>query len=119
MLMLRNNHSMKLRLNPFKTRKTRFFLLTKYWEINLHVSYKSDHSVIVSKLHFQHGKGLWNNSLLFNNEYINCINNKIDDVILQYCLPVYNHENVLSLDKADVQFTINIIFGNIVNGNTW
>ena len=56
----------------------------------------------------EHGKGFWkfNNSLLKDKEYVDCMNKKIDSVILQYCLPVYNTENVLNIDKSQLQFII-------------
>lgn len=66
------------------------------------ISYKSDHSLILFKLCFsktEHGTGV--------RYYVNCINNKIDEVIPQYCLPVYDLDNVLLLDTADLQFSNN------------
>ena len=76
------------------------------------ISYKSDHSIILLELQFTvrtHGKGFWkfNNSVLEDIEYVNLINLKINDVIQQYCLPVYNIKNVLNIDRLEVQFVIN------------
>lgn len=57
----------------------------------------------------KHGKGLWkfNNSLLNDIDYLNCINAKIEEIKQQYCLPVYCLDNLLDVKNDDIQFTIN------------
>ena len=50
----------------------------------------------ISFVQFQNGKPLWkhNNSLLNDEDYIEIINNKIDEVKKQYALPVYNMDQI-------------------------
>ena len=57
-----------------------------------------------STLFLNHGKSYWkfNDSLLNDIEYINHINSKNDYVIKQYCLPTYNVENVLQIDRSEI-----------------
>ena len=103
-------------LSPLQKGRLDFFLIDQNLlsfvrNCDIDISYRSDHSIIVLELQFskqEHGKGFWkfNNSLLKDKEYVDCINKKIDSVILQYCLPVYNTENVLNIDKSQLQFII-------------
>jgi hypothetical protein len=105
------------RLTPLQQGRLDLFLITNNMmqyvrECEIDISYKSDHSPILLKLCIsprEHGKGLWkfNNSLLNDIDYINCINNKIDEIIKQYCLPIYNLNNVLTVNKEDIQFSVN------------
>ena len=58
-------------------------------------SYRSDHSSIELELivnKFVQGKGLWkfNNSLLTSEDYLNLINESINDEKLKYAVPVYD-----------------------------
>ena len=102
---------------PFTKRTTRLYLLSKELKpflrnCDIDVSYKSDHSIILIVLQcteIKHGKGLWkfNNSLLHDIDYINCINKKIDEILLQYCLPVYDHDYATNMDRSQVQLVIN------------
>ena len=74
-------------------------------------SYRSDHSPIRLKLKFndfKKGKGLWklNNSLLYDKTYIDEINKKINEIIIQYAVPLYNFENIDSIPKDSIQLTI-------------
>ena len=69
-----------------------------------------------------HGKGLWkfNNALLNDIDFLNCINNKIDEIKLQYSLPVYNRGYVLDIKKNnDIDFFINdeLFYRDTFNGN--
>ena len=105
------------RLSPLQRGRLDFFLMTLTLlpflrNCDIDISYRSDHSVIVLQLQLSkqnHGKGFWklNNSLLNDKDYIDCINRKIDSIILQYCLPVYNTDNVLKMEPSDLQFIIN------------
>lgn len=104
------------RKTPIKQARLDFFLLSE--EIssmvnfsNIEPSYKSDHSMVTMSLildEFQHGKGLWkhNNSHLSNPEYLKTINAKILEVKTQYCLPIYNKENIDKISDSELQFTI-------------
>ena len=96
------------RLDFFLTTKSLIPLLRN---CDIDISYRSDHSIIVLELQFsnqKHGKGYWkfNNSLLNDIEYVNLINKKINNVILQYSLPVYNRENIINIDRSELQFII-------------
>ena len=78
---------------------------------NIDISYRSDHSSINLELKLAkqiHGKRLWkyNNSLLTHNEYIECVNKKIDEIKAQYCLPIYNIDNINIISNKDLQSTI-------------
>ena len=105
------------RLTPLQRGRLDFFLMTLTLlpclrNCDIDISYKSDHSIIFLELQLSeqnHGKGFWklNNSLLNDKAYVDCINRKIDSVILQYCLPVYNIDNVLKMEPSDIQFIIN------------
>ena len=62
---------------------------------NIRPGYRSDHSVTEIEIvlnNFKCGKGIWkfNNSLLKQKEYLNLINNAIQDEIFKYAIPVYN-----------------------------
>lgn len=58
---------------------------------------------------FEHDKGLWkhNNSLLTDTEYLKAINSKILEIKRQYCVPVYNLENIDQIPDDELQLTIN------------
>ena len=62
----------------------------------------------VSYVQFQKGKPLWkhNNSLLNDKDYIEIINNKIDEVKNQYALPVYNMDQINNIPDDQIQFVI-------------
>lgn len=75
-------------------------------------SYRSDHSAISISLvfnDFKKGRGLWkfNNSLLYDNDYLECIRDFILQVKKQYALPVYNINNLHQLPDENILFTIN------------
>ena len=63
----------------------------------------------ISFVQFQKGKPLWkhNNSLLNDKDYIELINNKIDEVKKQYALPVYNMDQINNIPDDQIQFVIN------------
>ena len=58
---------------------------------------------------FIKSKGLWkfNNSLLKDIDFLNLINKKIEDIKIQYALPVYKTENIGNISNDIIQFTIN------------
>lgn len=103
--------------NPLKQARLDFFLIstsliTQVKKCDILTSFRSDHSpiMLVLKLNeFKHGKGLWkfNNSLLNIPEYVQSINNHIDEIKKQYALPIYNRENILDLPDSKIQFFIN------------
>ena len=103
--------------NPLQQARLDYFLLSPFMlpyceDVVIKPSFQSDHSIVVMKLklcNLRHGKGLWkhNNSLLKDIQYVNEINEKIEDIKKQYAVPVYNVKNLNSVSNADIQFTIN------------
>lgn len=76
------------------------------------ISYRSDHSIVFISLKFndfKHGSGLWkfNNSLLKDLEYVQSINCHINQIKMQYAVPVYKKESILDIPDSEIQFTIN------------
>jgi hypothetical protein len=94
-----------------------FFLITENILSNLknckvEPSYRSDHSMIILELEFNpfiRGKGLWkfNNSLLYDIDYINMVKEKKLDVKNQYSALVYNFDEMDNVSNEDIHFTIN------------
>ena len=86
--------------NSRKQARLDFFLITSHMidiihKANIRPGYRSDHSVTEIEIvlnRFKRGKGIWkfNNSLLKQKEYLNLINNAIQDEIFKYAIPVYN-----------------------------
>lgn len=105
------------RTNPLKQARLDFFLITEdllpnIKKCKIEPSYKSDHSITsiqVSFTNISHGKGLWkhNNSLLSDIDYLNSIKKKITEIKRQYCLPVYDIENLDNIPNEEIQFIIN------------
>ena len=102
---------------PLKMARLDFFLISENLlssinSCNIEPGYRSDHSIIVLKCNFTQfvkGKPLWklNNSLLSDINYLNIINDKINEIKTQYALPIYNIENINNISNTDLQFTIN------------
>ena len=86
--------------NPMKQARLDYFLISdKMTDIfdncMIRPSYRSDHSIVELDIimnNFEIGKGIWklNVNLLKNIDYINLINNLIDEEKHKYALPVYN-----------------------------
>ena len=103
--------------NPLKQARLDFFLISENFSsdiksCDIDSSYRSDHSPIKLCLKFDNfvkGKGLWkfNNSLLYDIEYVKQINKKINEVISQYALPIYNFDNLDNIPIDSLQLTIN------------
>jgi hypothetical protein len=75
-------------------------------------SYRSDHSTIILELEFNpfiRGKGLWkfNNSLLYDIDYINMVKETNLDVKKQCSALVYNFDEIDNVSNEDIHFTIN------------
>ena len=86
-------------------------MLTNLKDSKIEFSYRSDHSMIVLELEFNpflRGKGLWkfNNSLLYDKEYIDIVKQKIREVKVQYSALVYNFDNFDEIQDEDLQLTI-------------
>lgn len=104
------------RKNPLKQARLDLFLITESLVNSVQTSkietgYKSDHSMVTLSMamdNFEHGRALWkhNNSLLTDMEYLKIINAKILDVKKQYCLPVYNLDNIDEIPDNELQLVI-------------
>ena len=102
--------------NPIKQARLDFFLVSENLLCNILKSaiepgYRSDNSfpsIVLKFNEFKKGKGLWkfNNSLLMEKEYLNIVKSCIEDVKLQYCLPVYNRESIHDIPEENLQFLI-------------
>ena len=103
--------------SPIKQARLDYFLISQDLlasvnKSSIEGSYRSDHSMIIldiSFVQFQKGKPLWKhtNSLLNDKDYIEIINNKIDEVKKQYALPVYNMDQINNIPDDQIQFVIN------------
>ena len=75
-------------------------------------SYRSDHNPITMSFNFNHftvGKVMWkfNKSLLNDIEYVNSINDLIDQVKSEYMVPIYNIDNISNISNSELQLVIN------------
>ena len=103
--------------SPLKQGRLDFFLLSESLLSSLDTcyiesSYRSDHSAISLSLtfnDFKKGHGLWkfNNSLLYDDKYLECIRDIILKVKKQYAVPVYNMDNLHMVSDENIFFTIN------------
>ena len=101
---------------PYKTGQTRFFLVSQSFYPNVHDlkiqnSYRSDHSPIILQIkrnNFRIGRGLWkfNNSLLYDPNYVHIVKEVINKTKEQYASLVYNRENLNLIDSNEIDFTI-------------
>lgn len=108
---------MEEKKNPLKQSRLDFFLISETLlsgleKCNIESSYRSDHSMISLSIafnNFKKGRGLWkfNNSLLYDENYLDCIRGVILEVKKQYAAPVYNFGNIHNIPDADISFTIN------------
>ena len=103
--------------NPIKQSRLDFFLvsdtiLQSITDSNILPGYRTDHSIIYITLkfnEFQRGRGLWkfNNDLLKDPTYLEIVKKCILRVKKQYCVPVYDMENIENIKNDSIQFTIN------------
>ena len=105
------------RTAPLKQSRLDFFLISNSLlrstsSCDIEPGYRTDHSVIILSLQFEKfekGRGLWkfNNSLLYDKDFLELINNKIQDIKKQYAVPVYNFDNIENISNTEIGFTIN------------
>ena len=75
--------------------------------------YRSDHCIVTLFLKNEEMKGknrsFWkfNNSLLYDKNYVNLIKLCIHNVKKQYSVPLYNFDNIDTISNQDIQFVIN------------
>ena len=87
-------------------------LLSSLANAKIHHSYRSDHSSISISIklnNFTLGKGFWkfNATLLADLDYLNMINNVIENTKVEYAIPVYNLDNIKNIPNSELQFSIN------------
>ena len=75
--------------------------------------YRTDHSFVVMRMcmkEVEKGPGIWkmNESVLQDSEYVELVNTTIINTIIQYAIPIYNHEYISDTNNyRHIQFTIN------------
>jgi hypothetical protein len=96
-------------------------LLSGLEKCSIEPSYRSDHSIISLSIkcnECKKGRGLWkfNNSLLYDEKYLDCIKNTILEVKNQYAISIYNFDNIHNVADADISFLINdkLFFGELL-----
>ena len=106
------------RFNTIQQSRLDFFLIsdslvTSVKNVDIISGYRSDHSIvslsIINDMTNFRPKTYWkfNNTLLYDKDYVKMIKETIKHIIKQYCLPVYNLENIEDIDTKDIQFSIN------------
>lgn len=75
-------------------------------------SYRSDHSPVTLQFklnEFVRGRGFWkfNNSPLYDKEYVDIVKKIIHSVKIEYSCLIYNRKNIETIKLDDIQFTIN------------
>lgn len=75
-------------------------------------SYRSDHSSVTLQFKlnaFVRGRGFWkfNNSLLYDKEYVDIVLKIINYVKTEYFCLIYNRKNNETINMDDIQLTIN------------
>ena len=103
--------------SPLKQSRLDFFLISddllpSLKDSNIETSYRTDHSIITLNLvfnDFKGGKGLWkfNNSLLYDKEYLDMVKNKILEVKTQYLAPQNDYDDVSQIPNSEILFYIN------------
>ena len=86
--------------------------MTYTYDTNIGLSYNSDHSPVILYFKFEdneHDKGLWkfNNSLLYDPQYVEQVNNVISNTKLQYAVPVYTIDDINNIPDPELQPSIN------------
>ena len=102
--------------NPIKQARLDYFLISESLlnlapYVKFENSYRSDHCPVVMGVktnEFLKGRGFWklNNSLLADKEYVNLIKEKIKNIKLQYACPIYNFNNIDSIENDKIQFML-------------
>ena len=105
----RKNLSKKARLDYFIISSTLTDLIDKTLII-LKIDW-TDHAFIQLHIvtnHFNRGKGTWklNCNLLYNEKYIQLVNETIEKIKLEYTVTIYNKNNIGNIDDNLVKFTI-------------
>lgn len=102
--------------NPIKQARLDYFLISENFmsnvaDVQINPGYRSDHSMIILNVQlneFVKGRGLWkfNSTLLSDKDYVSKVKSCITNVKKQYAVPVYELDNIESIDNNDIQFSI-------------
>ena len=103
--------------NPMKCGRSDMFFITSdlissTHDVIIKPGYRTDHSFLVMTLHVKEidrGPGIWkiNNSILQDTEYTDIVNEVVKQTVVQYAIPVYEHEYVTNSNNyKDIQFMI-------------
>ena len=102
--------------NPCISARLDFFLMSDHLmncveKTDILPGYRTDHSITQLKLRFSNftrGTGYWkfNNALLRNKEFVDKVKECINQVMLEYALPVYNIEAINQVARENLQFVI-------------
>lgn len=100
------------RRNPIKHAHIDYFICTNTLNDIIHATniipgYRFDQSVIELKLlinKFVQNGGRWhlNTSLLSNKDYIEKVNDTIDQMKINYAIPVYSPYSILDIDESEI-----------------
>ena len=88
-------------------------LLSSLESCSIESRYRSGHSAMSLSLKFiefkKGGRGLWkiNNSLLYDDKYLECIRDSILQCKKQYAVPIYNFANIHTVSSEYIFFNIN------------
>ena len=88
-------------------------LISSVTEAVIEPGYRTDHSLVVMKMRVKEvekGSGIWkmNDSVLQDSEYVELVNTTIVGAIIQYAIPIYDHEYLSDINNySHIQFTIN------------
>ena len=104
------------RRSPIKQARLDYFLVSSAFtdyisSCDIIPGYRSDHSIVkinIQTSKFICGKGLWkfNCALLSNPEYLELINKTIQEVKMEYALPVYSLDFLKNASDSEITFTI-------------
>ena len=104
------------RFNSLKQARLDYFLISEQLihetkSVVINSSYRSDHSPVIlniNKTSFKHDRTFWkfNNSLLYDKDYVTEIKSLINRIKGQYCSRVYNLDNIDIIPNDEISFTI-------------
>ena len=104
------------RKNPLKQARLDYFLVSNILtdimtNSEILPGYRTDHSILqltLKQSKFEKGRGYWkfNTDLLTNKNYLDLIHKTIEEIKLQYALPIYNLEELSKIPDDEIQFTI-------------
>ena len=104
------------KFNSIKQARLDYFLISEALvqetkSVTIDSSYRSDHSPVILSLNktaFKHDRSFWkfNNTLLYDKDYVLEIKKVINSVKIQYCNKVYNTESIDNIPNEEISFMI-------------